>query len=410
MKIANKIELKSEFFGESTIIIAKRGHGKSYAARVVIEEGSANGHTFIVIDPQNAYLNLENFAYLNANDVKDPKALALLLAQSNKNIVISTRMLTIEEQNNFMNSFIKEFRRNRKKGIQTIVIDEIHKFAPEREKTASKNEIRGMFQEDRSYGQGIIGVTQRPARMDKTILSQADNIMLGCVSSYADKQAVKNYLDDQKDIDKIVKLKRGEFFFIGFSEINIIDKIREAKTEHSGNSPKNLLNENDEYFQLNIKKVVKKTMSDKISTSNEPVAGFIPSQAGVVDLVGLGMKVSLGAAVGGIASGLISARFPISPIPFVSTRTLASTGSTIAMYAGYRAIPSGWTMSKDVVKYATAGSAAFMFGSLTWDVLNTLGVRLPGIMGATLSIATGAAPIMTASASKAGTDTNTRFR
>jgi DNA helicase HerA-like ATPase len=44
-----------------------------------------------------------------------------------------------------------------------------------------------MFQENRSDGLGIIAVTQRIARIDKTIISQADNMAIGRVTSHIDK-------------------------------------------------------------------------------------------------------------------------------------------------------------------------------------------------------------------------------
>jgi len=409
----NKFKLEKEFFGEKTVIISKSGYGKSYTARVVIEEGIKTGQTFIVIDPQDAYLNLPNFAYINSQDVKSAKGLAILLSQTNKNVVINTKRLTIEDANKFMKAFITEFRKNIRKGIQTIVIDEVHKFAPEGQKTESRDVIRGMFQENRSDGLGCIAITQRISRLDKTILSQADHLAIGKVTSFRDKEAVKNYIDDVNDIEKISVLEKGQFYLYGFGlKTPEVFSIRKAETEHSGNSPKNLLTEDTVTYNNHIKKFVKNTrgkkMSDDITTKNEPITKIIPSMEGFMDLAKLGAKVSIGGAIGGIAGTLLGSRFK-SPIPMISSKTLGGAGTTIALYAGYRMNPMEY--SKDLLKYASAGSAVFTLGSLTFDILTGFNVKLPNLANFALATATGASPAVADKASSNGKaiDTNTNF-
>jgi hypothetical protein len=387
-----EINLPSKFYGEKTVIISKSGFGKSYTARVIIEDGIKTGQSFVILDPQDAYLNMPEFEYIPAENVKSPKALGVLISQSNRNIVIQLRKLSIEKQNDFVKDFLTEYRKTARKGIQTIVMDEAHKFAPEMQKTAAKEITRGMAQEDRSYGIGFIAITQRISRLDKTILSQADNIAIGRVTSNVDKKAVDNYLDNKEDIDKIAKLERGEFYLYGFGyDDPRIVKIRKSKTKHSGDSPENVLKQNKEIFDIYKAKIVKNkhkgdTMSDDISTQKETVKKVIPSMTGFKDLAMLGAKVSLGSAVGGIAGSMIGARFR-SPIPVISSRTLGSGASTVALYAGYRMI--GSNLVSDVMKYSAAGSAAFTLGSMAYDFLGVMNVQLPNLANMGLATATG---------------------
>ena len=407
------VKLEKEFYGEKSVIIAKSGYGKSYTARVIIEEGIKTGQTFIVIDPQDAYMNLPEFAYINAEDVKSAKGLAILLSQTNKNTVIRTKRLTIEDQNGFMHSFITEFRKNIRRGIQTIVIDEVHKFAPEGQKTASRDVIRGMFQENRSDGLGCIAITQRISRLDKTILSQADHLCIGRVTSHRDKEAVKNYIDNVDDIEQIAKLEKGEFYCYGFGlkEPEVI-KIRKAETEHSGTSPQNLLTQDTQTYNNHIKKFVKirgkNTMADEIK-GNDIVKKIIPSVDGFMDLAKLGAKVSIGGAIGGIAGAFLGSKFK-SPIPMISSKTIGGAGTTIALYAGYRMTPIN--MTKDLLKYASAGSAVFTLGSLTFDILKGFNVKLPNLANFAIATATGANPaVATANKTSGGSDVdvNTNF-
>jgi len=408
------VKLEKEFFGEKSVIIAKSGYGKSYTARVIIEEGIKTGQTFIVIDPQDAYLNLPNFAYINAEDVKSAKGFAILLSQTNKNTVIRTKRLTIEDQNSFMYSFISEFRKNIRRGIQTIIIDEVHKFAPEGQKTASRDVIRGMFQENRSDGLGCIAITQRISRLDKTILSQADHLCIGKVTSHRDKEAVKNYIDNINDVETISKLEKGEFYCYGFGlKHPEVIKIRKSETEHSGTSPKNLLTEDIITYDNHIKKFVKSRgknkMANEIKTSGETISKIIPSMDGFMDLAKLGAKVSIGGAIGGIAGAFLGSKFK-SPIPMISSRTLGGAGTTIALYAGYRMIPIA--MTKDLFKFASAGSAVFTLGSLTFDILTAFNIKLPNLANFALATATGANPAVAQSnksESGSSVDVNTNF-
>lgn len=411
--IQNTIELQPEFFGEKTIILAKSGYGKSYTARVLIEEGLKLGNTFVIIDPQDAYLNLQGFEYVNIEKVKSARGLAVLLAASHRNTVIRMKKLGIEQQNEFLRAFLTEFRLNITKGIQTVVIDEMHKYAPEGEKSASKEIVRGMFQENRSDGLGIIGISQRISRIDKTCLAQADNLCIGKVTAFRDKEAIKNYIDEPEDLEKIKSLEKGEFYFYGFG-LNeaIVEKVRKAETEHSGSSPKNLLTEDTTLFQKHKTKFYKeeKKMSDEITTGSGTLNKVLPSVEGFKDLAALGAKVSLGMAAGGIVGSYVGMKFA-SPIPVVSSRTLGSAASTVVLYAGYRAIPQ--PMVKDVMKYAAAGSAVFTAGSLVFDLLNAAKIKVPNLVSFALATATGASPMVVSKAqSSEGSDVdlNTEFQ
>ena len=406
--IDGKIKLDKSFFSDKSVLIAKTGYGKSYAARVMVEEGIEQGNTFVIFDPQNAYLNLPNFEYINAADVTSVKGLATLLSQSNKNVVISMNRLSLADQNKFLSVFIKHYKLNIRKGIQTIVIDEAHKYAPEGKSTDSKEDVMGLFQESRSDGLGIIAITQRPQRLDKTCLAQAENFACGRVTAFRDKEAIRNYMDNPDDVEKLSKLDKGEFMFFGFgNEEAIAGKIRKSKTEHSGGTPINLLNEDTILYNRHASKFVKKSKMDKkdLNKGKEIVKDVIPSKEGFMALAVMGMKASLGTAAGGIVGTLVSSRIA-SPIPVVSSRTLGSLGSTIVLYAGYKMIP--FEGVSNVLMYSAAGSAAFSVGSFVYDLVSASNVRLPAVASFALTTATGAQPHGNAS-DDAGVDLNTSF-
>ena len=391
--ITKNISVQQEFFGETTIILAKRGYGKSYTARVIVEEGLKLGVPFIIIDPQDAYLNLKEFAYIDATQVKSVRTLAIVLSASHKNTVIQMKRLSIDDQNKFLKVFLDEYKKNITKGIQTIVIDEMHKYAPESEKTEAKDVVRGMYQENRSDGLGIIGISQRVSRIDKTCLSQADHLCIGKVTSFRDKEAIKNYIDDPEDIEKIKRLNKGQFYFYGFGLSDpVVEQVRKANSEHSGGSPQHLLTEDSKLFQQNVNKFYteKKKMSEEIPQGTG-INKIIPTTQGFKHLAILGAKMSLGVAASGLVGTFVGSKFK-SPVPVVSSRTLGSVASTVVLYTSYRMLPEMHGL-KDVAKYATAGATVFTVGSLTFDLLSASKIQVPNIVSFLVATATGASPM-----------------
>jgi hypothetical protein len=374
--IAEGIELDNKFYAQKTAVIAKSGYGKSYAVRVIIEEGLKNGVSFIVIDPQSAYENIPQMDYVHISDIKDYKKYGMLLALTNKNVVISTKGEDIEKQTKAVDTLMRAYKKYMKKGIQMCIIDEGHKFAPEGEGTPAKGTIRGMFQENRSDGLGIIIVTQRPARLDKTILSQADNLLMGRVTSYRDKNSIMNYLDNKEDLEKISKLEIGEMFFYGFeNDEAIVKKVRKSQTEHSGDTPKHLLSENSQdYYKYSNKILKRKKRSETMEDKKDIVKNIVPSVSTFKDMAIKGGKVSLGIGVAGIAGQYLGNMFS-SPLPVVSSRTLGSAITMVGLYTAYNLIPNA--TAKDILEYSVAGSAIYTLGSGIADVLMVSNINLP---------------------------------
>lgn len=416
--ISEKLKLDTEFFGQTTVILGKRGSGKSYTSRVIIEEGVELGVPFIVIDPQAAYGNLPNFEYIDARKVQRVSELGELLAVSNRNIVIQTKGMTIENQQIFVKKLLESYRTHAKeRGIRCIVIDEAHKFAPEYDKTVSKEEVRSMSQENRSDGLGFIAVEQRSQRLDKTVISQADHMIIHRMTSFRDLKAVEAYLDDpKKEIPIIKELETGQGYFNGFAAEGMIVKVRKAKTTHTGESPKNLLTEDKGIFDKHIQKVYKGKTMETVDTKNEPVKKAVPSLRGFMDLAAAGAKMSFGM---GAAAFVGAAASKIPPIPvignYISNRTIAAGATTIGMYIAYRNIKN--EMLKDIAFYAAAGAAIGTVGSLVFDVFRAVKFNPPGVVSFAVNAMTGASPVFVEAAPKkaansgdnSDVDLNTQF-
>jgi DNA helicase HerA-like ATPase len=57
-----------------------------------------------------------------------------------------------------------------------LVVEEAHNFCPERgfEKAISSNIMRTIASEGRKFGLGMMVISQRPARVDKNVISQCN--------------------------------------------------------------------------------------------------------------------------------------------------------------------------------------------------------------------------------------------
>jgi hypothetical protein len=238
-------------------------------------------------------------------------------------------------------------------------------------------------------------------------LSQADNLCIGKVTSFRDKEAIKAYIDNPDDLEKIAKLKKGEFYFYGFgNEEPIVEQVRESESEHSGSSPKDLLTEDAQLYNKNIKNFYKGD-TQKMDSITTEAKNILPSRSTFMDLAALGAKMSLGMAVGGVVGNFVGSKFT-SPIPVISSRTLGASASTLVLYTGYRMMPEGTL--KDITKYATAGSTVYTVGSLAGDLIVAANIQLPSMVNTALGLATGAAPVA-AQSSEGGSnvDLNTNF-
>ena len=118
----------------------------------------------------------------------------------------------------------------------------------------------------------------------------------------------------------------------------------------------------------------------------------LPSKATMLDLAGLGMKVSLGMGVGALSSALVSRAVPKFSLGPISSRTMVGAGSTIVLYMGHRfASAKDFGKVADVLKFASAGSCAFTLGSLVADGLAFFNVQSP-LLNTAVAVSTGVSP------------------
>ncbi|MCD6229488.1 MAG: ATP-binding protein [Candidatus Diapherotrites archaeon] len=136
----------------------------------------------------------------------------------------------------------------RKQGIippMLLVIEEAHNFCPERSfgEVCSSTIIRNIASEGRKFGLGLAVITQRPARIDKNVLSQCNSQFILKMRNPNDLKAVSQSLEGFSSdlMDRIKSLSVGNAILAGeIVEIPLTVNVRTRKTEHGGAAVKML--------------------------------------------------------------------------------------------------------------------------------------------------------------------------
>jgi len=132
----------------------------------------------------------------------------------------------------------------RKRGELTplvFLVEEAHNFCPERglSKAISSKILRTIASEGRKFGIGLCVVSQRPARVDKNVLSQCNTQIILKITNPNDLRAISQSIESfSSDLeDEIKQLQPGMALIVGeVVEQPIIVNIRVKRSEHGGGS------------------------------------------------------------------------------------------------------------------------------------------------------------------------------
>lgn len=118
-----------------------------------------------------------------------------------------------------------------------MVIEEAHNFAPEKgfEQALSNKILRKIASEGRKFGLGIGVISQRPARIDKNVLSQANTQFILRVTNPNDLKAIsKSFEGITSEVESMIKsLPPGVAFVLG-NEYPVMTDVRTRKSKHGG--------------------------------------------------------------------------------------------------------------------------------------------------------------------------------
>lgn len=122
-----------------------------------------------------------------------------------------------------------------------LVCEEAHNFAPEKgmATTASGQVMRTVASEGRKFGMGLMVVSQRPAKVDKNVLSQCNTQVILKVTNPNDLKALASSVEGltSDSEDEIQRLPVG-VAFVSHPRISIpvLVEVRPRETSHGGES------------------------------------------------------------------------------------------------------------------------------------------------------------------------------
>lgn len=213
--------LNDAYLEEDVAVLGRKGGGKTYTSKGMVERLLDIGRRVLVIDPLGVWAGLRTsadgeapgypvaiFGGTHGDLPLDPAAavpMADVIARNNVPAVIDISDLSKTAQQSFLLAFLRELRRINTEAL-TIVLEEADVLAPQNpmgdDSKALHAEIDWIARRGRFRGFRLITITQRPARLSKDVLTQAATLIMHRLPAPQDREAVKAWVDGNGDKDQ----------------------------------------------------------------------------------------------------------------------------------------------------------------------------------------------------------------
>jgi len=228
-----------------TCVLGSSGSGKSYTVGVLCEELCRNEVPFAIVDTEGEHTGLkEKFEAIWVGEETDSdlswESLDLKdLARQAPDIsplILDVSDLTDpkEKVSAFISALYETLTQRRTPYL--VVVEEADKFVPQygqRVPIFSEVARRG-----RKRGMGLMICSQRPSLVDKNVLSQCGNQLIGKLIIQNDLQAVAQFFPGKGLPKGLTALKAGQFFAMGgFAPTPSLITIRKRVTKPGGVTP-----------------------------------------------------------------------------------------------------------------------------------------------------------------------------
>jgi DNA-binding transcriptional ArsR family regulator len=251
LNISQDLDLDlEEIIGQCIAILGIRGSGKSNTAGVIFEELLRNSYPLSIVDIDGEYFGLkERYEVLVVGhgegveievDVDCAEEIAQISMEKNIPVVLDLSGFLSDERTEFLKAYLGALwtLAGRLRRPYIIGIEEAHEFIPQGIKTELKELLARVALRGRKRGLGAIIVSQRSAKVDKDVLSQAGMLFLHRVVHEVDMRVYTELLPWRKTQTKelITSLGTGDCVYVnGDSVVPIY--VRERATFHAGFTP-----------------------------------------------------------------------------------------------------------------------------------------------------------------------------
>jgi DNA helicase HerA-like ATPase len=208
----------------------------SYSLKDIIAVVEANA------EPSSAGLITE-LEYLNEIDVFAEQGTKMdELIQKGKTTIINLRGTPQDIQELIVNRIgnaLFELRKVDKIPPLMLVVEEAHNFCPQQGLAICSKVFRTIASEGRKFGLGLMVITQRPAKVDKNVLSQCNTQVILKVNNPNDLKAIASSIEGLTDgmEEEIQRLPVGTAIITGGGvSMPLFVEIRPRESKHGGES------------------------------------------------------------------------------------------------------------------------------------------------------------------------------
>ena len=228
-----------------TCLIAQSGAGKSWAIAVLCERLCAHGIGFCIVDTEGEYFSLKDrypIQWVGSDEKCDENIQNLNLREFFTRAVVNGTPVIFDVSETDMREKVTALAEtlyeieSMLKIPYLLILEEADKFIPQSRDSLKK--IEEISRRGRKRGLGLLVATQRPAIVNKNVLSQCNNQMLGKLSIENDLKAVDLFFSSREEVESLATLEPGEFFVMGrFLRERTRMRFSRRETTHRGVTP-----------------------------------------------------------------------------------------------------------------------------------------------------------------------------
>lgn len=267
LKIANNLSLPTDAVTQTFGILAKRGVGKTYTASVMAEEMLKARQQVVAIDPTGAWFGLRSSAdgkragfpivVMGGEHGDVPledtagEVIASAIVENRLSAVIDLSLFRKGQLIRFMVAFAETLYRLNRDAMH-LFVDEADAVAPQgRQYGGDENRMLGAMEDivrrGRRRGIGCTLITQRPAVLNKNVLTQCESLFSMRLVHPKDIDAVMEWVNVHADetqakemVDSLPTLGIGEAWFWSPGWMSVMRRVlvRERETFDSSATPK----------------------------------------------------------------------------------------------------------------------------------------------------------------------------
>jgi hypothetical protein len=292
-----------DLVGETLTILAKRDAGKSYTAKLIVEELLEHGRQVVVLDPIGHWYGLrtladgkpgypiivmggDNPAHRDVPlEPTSGKVIADFVVDERASVVLDISPWSKGEQVRFVTDFASRLYQKNRSAL-ALVCEEADMFAPQRpfgEEARCLRAMQVLSKQGRGRGIGVISITQRPATLNKDVLTQSEMLIVLKVLAPQDRAAIHEWVKVAGDTDKekvmmdsLASLPRGEGW-VWSPPLDVFERVafRRLRTLDTSKTPK--FGEADTRPAVKLAEIDLKSLTTRIAETIEKAKAEDPA-------------------------------------------------------------------------------------------------------------------------------------